>query len=101
MHSQGASNINYSTVVFNFDVCWLSLPVSSTNYVEITGVSESSLRQTANVNLYHVTKVSPLFLKFTGNYNIFTEIVPQVGEMQDSLSVLDPHSGFRIPGNGF
>ena len=27
--------------------------------------------------------------------------MPQVGEMQDSLSVLDPHSGFRIPGNGF
>ena len=62
VQGQGASNINYSTVVFNFDVCWLSLPVSSTNYVETTGVSESSLRQTANVNLYHVTKVSPLFL---------------------------------------
>ena len=28
MHSQGASNINYSTVVFKFDVCRLSC----TNY---------------------------------------------------------------------
>ena len=33
VHGQGASNITYSTIVFNFDVCWLSLPVSFTNYV--------------------------------------------------------------------
>ena len=29
---RSASNINYSTVVFNFDVCLLSYPISSTNY---------------------------------------------------------------------
>ena len=34
-HGQGASNINYSTVVFKFDVCRLSWPVSSTNYALI------------------------------------------------------------------
>ena len=33
MHGQGASNVNYSTVVFNFDVLRVSQPVSSTNYV--------------------------------------------------------------------
>ena len=32
VHGQGASNINHSTIVFNFDVCRLSWPVSSTNY---------------------------------------------------------------------
>ena len=32
MYGQGASNINYSTVVFSFDVCRISQPVSSTNY---------------------------------------------------------------------
>ena len=32
VHGQGASNITYSTVVFIFDVCQLSQPVSSTNY---------------------------------------------------------------------
>ena len=32
VHCQGASNINYSTVVFNLDVLRLSWPVSSTNY---------------------------------------------------------------------
>ena len=32
VHSQGASNINYSTVIFNFDICRLSYPVSSTNF---------------------------------------------------------------------
>ena len=30
--SHEASNINYSTTVFNFDVCRLSQPDSSTNY---------------------------------------------------------------------
>ena len=33
VHGQEASNENYSTVVFNFDVCRLSQPLSSTNYV--------------------------------------------------------------------
>ena len=32
VHGQGTSNMNYSTIVFNFDICRLSLPVSSTNY---------------------------------------------------------------------
>ena len=32
MHGQGASNMNYSTVVFNFDVCRLSKLGSSINY---------------------------------------------------------------------
>ena len=35
VHGQGASNINYNTVDFNFDVCRLSYPVSSTSYVRI------------------------------------------------------------------
>ena len=32
LHSQGASNITYSTIAFNFDVYRLSSPVSSTGY---------------------------------------------------------------------
>ena len=32
VHGQGAANINYSTVIFNFDICRLSYPVSPTNY---------------------------------------------------------------------
>ena len=34
MLGQGASNINYSTVVFNFVVCRFSQQVPSTNYDE-------------------------------------------------------------------
>ena len=34
VHVLGAFNINYSTTVFNFDVCRLSKPVSSTNSVQ-------------------------------------------------------------------
>ena len=32
MHGQGASSINYSTIVFDFVVCRLLLPASLTNY---------------------------------------------------------------------
>ena len=32
VHGQGASSINYSTIVFDFGVCQLSLPASLTNY---------------------------------------------------------------------
>ena len=31
VHGQEAFNTTYSTIVFNFDVCWVSEPVSSTN----------------------------------------------------------------------
>ena len=33
VHGQGACNITYSTIVFNFDVCRLSQPISPTKYV--------------------------------------------------------------------
>ena len=32
VHGEGASNITYSPIVFNFDGCRVSLPVSTTNY---------------------------------------------------------------------
>ena len=32
VHGQGDSSINYSTIVFDFGVCQLSLPASLTNY---------------------------------------------------------------------
>ena len=33
VHGQGASKVDFSTVVFIFDVCRLSQPISSTIYV--------------------------------------------------------------------
>ena len=43
MHSQGASNITYNTIVFNFDVCRVSSPVSSTSYDSMYLLKTSSM----------------------------------------------------------
>ena len=44
MYLQGASNINGSTVAFIFDVCCLSQPVSSNNYVWINSELKKGMR---------------------------------------------------------
>ena len=57
MHGQGASNINCSTIVFIFDVCRLSKPVSSTNYAH-TGLL-NGLSHIGQVSLPRYTAVIP------------------------------------------
>ena len=44
MYLQGASNINGSTVAFIFDVCCLSQPVPSNNYVWINSELKKGMR---------------------------------------------------------
>ena len=43
VHGQGASNIIYSTIVFNFDICQVSSPVSSTHYDSMYLLKTSSM----------------------------------------------------------
>ena len=58
MHGQGASNVNYSTIVFNFDVLRVSQPVSSTmsrlleKWITLNPLSPSIHIQILQTNLH-------------------------------------------------
>ena len=63
-HGQEASNITYSTIVFNFDVCRLSKPVSSTNYVMATAWGRRQREGQKSRENNNYTRVSRIFVHF-------------------------------------
>ena len=73
VHGQGTSNITYSTVNFNFNVCQVSSPVSSTNY-GVTLIKKQRIvhgKGASNIT-YSTINSTMMFAEFPDQFSLLT-----------------------------